>query len=75
MMKKKAYCYKINLHFLFLTAICHKGEKFLEIRGFCSIFFTGINFRGINKIEYFEGTNFRDFAQKLRKAQKLVPLM
>ena len=31
MMKKKAYCYKINLHFLFLNAICHKGEKFLEI--------------------------------------------
>ena len=74
-MEKKAYCYKINLHFLFLTAICHKGEKFLEIRGFFSIFLTGINFRGINKIEYFEGTNFRDFGQKLRKAQKLVPLM
>ena len=31
-MKKKAYRYKINLHFLFLTAICHKGGNFLEIR-------------------------------------------
>ena len=73
-MKKKAYCYKINLHFLFLTAICHKGGKFLGIRDFFSIFFAGINFRGFNKIEYFAGTNFRDFGQKLRKARKLVPL-
>ena len=33
-MKKKAYCYKINLRFLFLTTTCRKGGKFLEIRGF-----------------------------------------
>ena len=66
-MKKKAYYYKINLHFLFLTAICHKGGKFLEIRGFFSIFFGGVNSRGFNKIEYFAGTNFRDFGQKPRK--------
>ena len=72
-MKKKAYCYKINLHFLFLTAICHKGGKFLGIRDFFSIFFAGINFRGFNKIEYFAGTNFRDFGQKPRKARKLIP--
>ena len=72
-MKKKAYCYKINLHFLFLTAICHKGGKFLEIWGFFSIFFAGINFRGFNKIEYFAGTNFRDFGQKPRKVRKLIP--
>ena len=56
MMKKKPYCYKIKLHFLFLTTICHKGRKFLEIRGFFSIFLTIINFRGFNKIEYFPGT-------------------
>ena len=72
-MKKKVYCYKINLHFLFLTAICHKSGKFREIRGFFSIFFAGINFRGLNKIEYFAGTNFRDFGQKPRKARKLIP--
>ena len=59
-MKKKAYCYRINLHFLFLTAICHKGGKFLEIRVFFSIFFAGINFLSFNKIEYFAGTNFRE---------------
>ena len=70
MMKKKAYCYKINLHFLFLTAICLKGGKFLEIRGFFSIFFAGNNFHGFNKIEYFAGTNFRNFRQK---ARKLIP--
>ena len=58
-MKKKAYCYKINLHFLFLTAICHKGRKFLEIWGFFSIFFVG--------------TNFHDFEQKPRKVRKLIP--
>ena len=52
-MEKKAYCYKINLHFLFLTAICNKGGKFLDIRGV--LIFTGINFRGLNKIEYFAG--------------------
>ena len=74
MMKKKAYRYKINLHFLFLTAICHKGGKFLEIRGFFSIFFAGINFRGFSKIEYFAGTNFGDFRQKPLGARKLVPL-
>ena len=68
---KKAYCYKINLHFLFLTAICHKGGKFLEIQRFFSIFFTGINFHSFNKMEYFAGTNFCDFGQKPRK---LVPL-
>ena len=73
-MKKKACCYKINLHFLFQTAICHKGGKFLEIRGFFSIFFASINFRGFNKIEYFAGTNFCDFGQKPRKAQKLIPV-
>ena len=67
MMKEKAYCYKINLHFLFLAAICHKGGKFPEIWGFFSIFFAGINFRSFNKIEYFAGTNFRDFGQKPRK--------
>ena len=72
-MKIKAYCYKINLHFLFLTTICHKGGKFLEIRGIFSIFFAGINFRGFNKIEYFAGTKFRDFGQKPRKAWKLIP--
>ena len=76
-MKKKAYCYKINLHFLFLTAICHKGGKFLEIRGEgggeFQFFLAGINFRGFNKIEYFPGTNFRDFREKPRKAQKLIP--
>ena len=73
-MKKKAYCDKINLHFLFLTAICHKSGKFLEIRlFFFSIFIAGINFRGFNKIEYFAGTNFRDFGQKPRKARKLIP--
>ena len=64
MMKKKAYCYKINLHFLFLAAICHKGRKFLEIRGSFSIFFAGITFHGFNKAQYFAGTNFRDFGQK-----------
>ena len=58
MMKKKPYCYKIKFYFLFLTAICHKGGKFLEIRGFFSIFLTIINFRGFNKIEFFPGTNF-----------------
>ena len=68
-----AYCYKINLYFLFLNAICHKGRELLEIRGFFSIFFTGINFRGFNKIEYFAGTNFRNFRQKPQKAQKLIP--
>ena len=73
-MKKKAYCYKINLHFLFLTSICDKVKKFLEIRGFLSVFFARINFCGFNKIEYFADTNFRDFGQKPRKAQKLVPL-
>ena len=57
MMKKKAYCYKIKLHFLFLTAICHKGGKFQEIRGF-SIFLAGMNFRGFKKIEYFAGIIF-----------------
>ena len=72
-MKKKAYRYKINLHFLFLTTICHKGGKFLEIRGFFSIFFVGINFRGFNKIEYFAGTNFCDIRQKPREARKLIP--
>ena len=66
-MKEKAYCYKINLHFLFLAAICHKGGKFPEIWGVFSIFFAGINFRSFNKIEYFAGTNFRDFGQKPRK--------
>ena len=69
-MKKKAYCYKINLHFSFLTAICHKGGKFQEIWEFFLIFFAGINFRGYNKIEYFAGTNFRDFGQKPQKARK-----
>ena len=64
-MKKKAYCYKVKLYFLFLTTICHKG--------LFSIFFAGINFRGFNKIEYFIGTNFGDFGQKLRKARKLIP--
>ena len=72
-MKKKAYFYKINLCFLFLTAICQKGGKFLQIRGFFSIFFAGINFRGFNKIEYFAGTNFRDFGRKPRKTRKLIP--
>ena len=51
-MKKKAYCYKTNLHFLFLTAICQKGGKFLEIRRFFSIFYAGINFHSFNKIKY-----------------------
>ena len=66
------------MHFLFLTAICHKCGKFLEIRGGrgggggVSRFFAGINFCGFNKIEYFSGANFRDFAQKPRKAQKLI---
>ena len=69
-MKKKAYCYKINLHFLFLTVICHKGGKFVV---FFSIFFAGINFRGFNKIKYFAGTNFCDFGQKTAKARKLIP--
>ena len=69
-MKKKAYCYKINLHFLFLTVICHKGGKFVV---FFSIFFAGINFRGFNKIKYFSGTNFCDFGQKTAKARKLIP--
>ena len=41
MMKEKAYCYKINLHFLFLAAICHKGGKFLENRGGFFNFFRG----------------------------------
>ena len=72
-MKTKTYCYKINLHFLFLTAICHKGRKLLEIQGVFSSFFAGINFRGFNKIEYFAGTNFRDFRQKPQKAPKLIP--
>ena len=72
-MKKKAYCYKINLHFLFLASICDKFKKFLEIRGFFSIFFAGINFCDFNKIEYFVDTNFRDFGQKPRKARKLIP--
>ena len=70
MMKKKAYCYKINLHFLFLTAICPKGGKFLETWEF-SVFFAGINFRGFNKSEYFAVKNFRDFGQKPRK---LIPV-
>ena len=69
-MNKKAYCYKINLHFLFLTTICHKGGKFLEIWGFFQ-FFSGINFRGFNRSEYFAVTNFRDFGQKPRK---LIPV-
>ena len=73
-MKKKAYCYKISLHFFFLTAICHKGGKFLGIRGFLSFFFAGINFCGFNKIKYFAGTNFHDFGQKAQKARKLVPV-
>ena len=64
MMMKKAYCYKIDFHFLFLTVICHKGGKFLEIRGFFQFFFAGINFRGFNKVEYFAGKNFRNFGQK-----------
>ena len=68
-MKKKEYCYKINVHFLFLTAICHKGGKFLEIWGFLSIFFVGINFRSFCKPDYFAGTDFRDFGQKPRKAR------
>ena len=72
-MKKKAYCYKINLHFSFLTAICHKGGKFQEIWEFFLIFFAGIDFRGYNKIEYFAGTNFRNFGQKPQKARKLIP--
>ena len=46
---------------MFLTAICHKGGKSLEIRGFFSTFLAGINFRGFNKIEYFAGTHFCDF--------------
>ena len=58
---------------MFLTATCHKGGKFLEIRGFFSIFFAGINFSGFNKTEYFTGTNFRDFEQKPRKARKVIP--
>ena len=37
-------------------------------------FFDGINFGGFNKIEYFVGTNFRDFGQKPRKARKLIPV-
>ena len=72
-MKKKAYCYKINLNFLFLTAIFHKGGKFLEIREFFSIFFAGINFCGFNNVEYFAGSNLCYFGQKPRKAQKLIP--
>ena len=73
MIKKKVYCYKINLHFLFLTTICHKGGKFLEIRGFFQFFFAGINFCGFNKIEYFAGTNFHIFGQKPSKARNLIP--
>ena len=69
-MNEKTYCYKINLHFFFLTTIYRKGGKFLEIWDFFGIFFAGINFRGFNKIEYFAGTNFRDFGRKVRK---LIP--
>ena len=65
-MKKKAYCYKINLHFLFLTAICPKGGKFLETWEF-SVFFAGINFRGFNKSEYFAVKNFSRFWAKTEK--------
>ena len=77
-MKKKAYCYKINLHFLFLTAIRHKGGKFLEIWGFFSIFFAGINFRGFNKIEYLaHGYKFSRFwaitAKSAKKKKKKYP--
>ena len=71
-MKKKTYCYKINLHFSFLTAICHKVGNSSKFGGFFSIFSAGINFRGFNKIEYFVGTNFRDFRQKPQKARKLI---
>ena len=72
MMKKKAYCYKIKLHFLFLTAICHKGGKFQEIRGF-SGFFGGYEFSRFQENWIFCGYNFRDFGQKPRKARKLIP--
>ena len=65
-MKKKAYCYKINLHFLFLTDICNKGGKFV---GFLSIFFAGVNFRSFNKIECFAGTNFCDMGKNHESAK------
>ena len=51
-----------------------QGSKIPRNSGFFSFFFADINFRGFNKIEYFAGTNFRDFGQKARKARKLVPL-
>ena len=72
-MKKKTYCYKINLHFLFLTAICHKGGKFQEIWGFFSIFFDGYEFSWFQENWIFRGYNFRDFRQKPQKARKLIP--
>ena len=50
MMKKKAYCYKINLHFLFLNAICHKGGKFLGIRGFFQFFWRVLIFAVSTKL-------------------------
>ena len=71
MMKKKAHCFKINLHFLFLTALS-QGWKIPRNSGFFSVFFAGINFRGFNKVEYFAGTNFSDFGQKPRKVRKMI---
>ena len=50
-----------------------QGWKIPRNSGFFPIFFAGINFRGFNKTEYFADTNFRDFGQKPRKAQKLIP--
>ena len=50
MMMKKAYCYKINFHFLFLTVICHKGGKILEIRGFFQFFLRGLIFAVSTKL-------------------------
>ena len=36
-------------------------------------FFAGINFRGFELANIFAGSNFRHFAEKPRKTQKLVP--
>ena len=67
MMKKKAYCYKINLHFLFLTAICHKGEKFLGIRGFFLFFLRILIFAVSTKLNILQVQIFAILGKKREK--------
>ena len=78
-MKKKAYCYKINLHFLFLTAICHKGGKFLEIRVFFQFFsrvliFTVSTKLNISRVKIFAilGKSFKTFKVHLSKLLRYI---